>query len=85
MGFVLTSQLNIPASTPMVRFVIRRLYAPEPMFRITDKRFPLSIDGFLSLLKKYTVADGGPLHVVLPDKAGGVNGQFNIIVSPSYP
>lgn len=81
----MTSQLNIPSSTPMVRFVIRRLYAPEAVFGITDRRSPLSIDGFLLLFKKYTVADGGPLHVVLPDTGGGVSGQLNITVSPSYP
>lgn len=81
----MTAQLNIPPSSPMARFVIRRLYAPEAVFGITDRRSPLSIDGFFSLLKKYTVDDGGPLHVVLPDTGGGVSGQVNITVSPSYP
>lgn len=69
----------------MVRFVIRRLYAPEAVFGITDRRSTLSIDGFLLSLIKYSSNDGGPLHVVLPDTGGGVSGQVNITVSPSYP
>lgn len=85
MGFVLTSQLNIPSSTPIIRFVIRRLYAPEAVLSITDSRSPLSTYGFLLSLIKYFMFDGGPLHVVLPDTTGGVRGHFNITVSPTYP
>lgn len=65
--------------------MIRRLYAPEAVFRITDRRSPLSIDGFLLSLIKYLMFEGGPVQIVMPDSAGGVSGQLNITVSPSYP